>query len=37
MTPPSRRTTQKAIAAANLELGMQSQPGGGRTEGQYAC
>ena len=36
-TPPSRRTTQKAIAAANLELGMQSQRGGGRTEGQYAC
>ena len=32
VTPPSRRTTQKALAAANLELGKQHQCGG-RTEG----
>ena len=34
VTPPSRRTTQRTLAAANLELGMQSQRGGGRTEGR---
>ena len=32
VTPPSRRT-QREITAANLELGMQNQRGGERTQG----